>query len=120
MKRNNWKTYKINLTDEQEEFLRQKKKIDGTSLGWQLTQAVNEYIQSQSSTLLTGHGYTNTKGNTYYLHVKNVDLKGGRNQDIYYFAVDIKQDSYLPLSLLPSYLQIVESPKTKLPFIKHK
>ncbi len=47
MKRNNWKTYKINLTDEQEEFLRQKKKIDGTSLGWQLTKAVKQYIDNE-------------------------------------------------------------------------
>jgi hypothetical protein len=47
MERNNWKTYKINLTDEQEEFLRQKKINEGTSLGWQLTQAVKQYIDNE-------------------------------------------------------------------------
>ena len=47
MERNNWKTYKINLTDEQEEFLRQKKINEGTSLGWQLTQAVKQYINNE-------------------------------------------------------------------------
>ena len=47
MERNNWKTYKINLTDEQEEFLRQKKMNEGTSLGWQLTQAVKQYIDNE-------------------------------------------------------------------------
>ena len=47
MKRNNWKTYKINLTDEQEEFLKQKKMNEGTSLGWQLTQAVKQYIDNE-------------------------------------------------------------------------
>ena len=47
MERNNWKTYKINLTDEQEEFLKQKKIKEGTTLGWQLTKAVLQYIKNE-------------------------------------------------------------------------
>ena len=35
-----------------------------------------------------GYKHTNSKGNTYFLHSKDVQLKGGRNQTIYYFAED--------------------------------
>lgn len=33
---------------------------------------------------------TNSKGSTYYLHTKTVTLKGGRDQNIYYFAKEVK------------------------------
>ena len=32
-----------------------------------------------------GYKHTNSKGKTYFLHSKDVELKGGRNQTIYYF-----------------------------------
>ena len=35
-----------------------------------------------------GYKHTNSKGKTYFLHSKDVELKGGRNQTIYYFAKD--------------------------------
>jgi hypothetical protein len=35
-----------------------------------------------------GYTHTNSKGKTYHLHSKDVTLKGGRNQTIYYFAKD--------------------------------
>ena len=35
-----------------------------------------------------GYSHTNSKGKTYFLHSKDVELKGGRNQTIYYFAKD--------------------------------
>ena len=35
-----------------------------------------------------GYTHTNSKGKTYHLHSKDVVLKGGRNQTIYYFAKD--------------------------------
>ena len=33
-----------------------------------------------------GYSHKNSKGVTYYLHSKDVTLRGGRNQTIYYFA----------------------------------
>ena len=32
------------------------------------------------------YSFENSKGKTYYLHTKDVTLKGGRNQTIYYLA----------------------------------
>ena len=37
-----------------------------------------------------GYQHTNSKGKTYFLHSKNVTLRGGRNQTIYYFAKEAK------------------------------
>ena len=63
-----------------------------------------------------GYSHTNSKGNTYYLHSKDVQLKGGRNQAIYYFAKDARSNA----CDLPAGKQVVESPKTGLPFVKGK
>ena len=40
-----------------------------------------------------GYSFKNSKGKTYYLHTKDVVLKGGRNQTIYYFAKDERSNS---------------------------
>ena len=37
--------------------------------------------------------FTNSKGTKYYLHFKDVNLKGGRQQRIYFFARDIRAGS---------------------------
>ena len=47
---------------------------------------------------------------------KDVQLKGGRNQTIYYFAKDQRAEA----CDLPAGKQVVESPKTGLPFVKGK
>ena len=60
------------------------------------------------------YSYTNSKGKTYYLHTKNVELRGGRNQTIYYFCKDERSNA----CDLPSGKKVVESPKTGLPFVK--
>ena len=36
------------------------------------------------------YSYTNSKGQTYYLHTREVTLKNGRIQRIYFFALDIR------------------------------
>ena len=54
MERNNWKTYKINLTDYQEEFLKNKKREDGTTLSWMLSKAVELYIKKCESESING------------------------------------------------------------------
>ena len=63
-----------------------------------------------------GYSHKNSRGNTYYLHSKDVQLKGGRNQTIYYFAKDSRPNA----CDLPSNKTVVESPKTGLPFCKGK
>ena len=40
--------------------------------------------------------FTNSKGVKYFLHFKDVNLKGGREQRIYFFARDVRPGS-LPI-----------------------
>ena len=61
-----------------------------------------------------GNTHTNSKGRTYNLHSKDVVLKGGRNQTIYYFAKDSRPNA----CDLPSGKSVVENTKTGLPFLK--
>jgi hypothetical protein len=62
------------------------------------------------------YAYTNTKGRTYYLHSKDVNLKGGRLQTIYYFSKEVKPGA---LHVLPSGKIVVENEKTGLPVLKN-
>ena len=59
--------------------------------------------------------YTNSKGRTYYLHSKEVALRGGRQQTIYFFSKDVKPGA---LHVLPSGKIVVENSKTGLPILK--
>ena len=61
--------------------------------------------------------HTNSKGNKYYLHGKEVTLKGGRKQMIYYFAKEIKEHA---LDELPADRMVIESARTGLPILKKK
>ena len=63
-----------------------------------------------------GYSHTNSKGKTYFLHSKDVVLKGGRNQTIYYFAKEAKAGA----CDLPAGKTVVENTKTGLPFCKGK
>ncbi len=61
------------------------------------------------------YAFTNTKGVTYYLHSKSVNLKGGRNQIIYYFARDVRPGA---LDAVPAGYKAVETAKTGMPILK--
>ena len=63
-----------------------------------------------------GYSHQNSKGKTYFLHSKDVVLKGGRNQTIYYFAKEAKAGA----CDLPAGKTVVENTKTRLPFLKGK
>jgi hypothetical protein len=39
------------------------------------------------------YSQTNSKGQQYFLHMKDVTLKGGRLQRIYFFARDVRDGS---------------------------
>ncbi|MEC8239194.1 MAG: hypothetical protein VX027_03680 [Bacteroidota bacterium] len=60
------------------------------------------------------YSFENSKGKTYYLHTKDVTLKGGRNQTIYYFAKDQRSNA----GDLPAGKKVVENERTGLPFVK--
>ena len=60
--------------------------------------------------------YTNSKGNTYILHSRNVTLKGGRSQTIYFFAKTTKEGA---LNAVPAGYEVVES-KNGLPVLRKK
>ena len=59
--------------------------------------------------------YTNSKGVRYYLHFKDVNLKGGRIQRIYYFARDIRSGS---LDNVPAGYRVIETERTGMPILK--
>ena len=59
--------------------------------------------------------HTNSKGQTYYLHSKDVTLRGGRLQTIYYFAREVKPGA---IDELPEGKEIVENKRTGLPLLK--
>ena len=54
-------------------------------------------------------------GKTFYLHSREVTLRGGRKQTIYFFGGEIKQGAVDKLP--PGYI-IAENSKTGLPILK--
>lgn len=61
------------------------------------------------------YSYSNSKGDTYYLHGKKVTLKNGRMQQIYYFARDVRADA---LNDVPAGYKVVETKRTGMPVLK--
>lgn len=60
----------------------------------------------------------NSKGQTYYLHSKDVILKGGRPQTIYYFAKEEKPEG--GLDEIPEGYEVAENSRTGLLFLRKK
>jgi len=58
---------------------------------------------------------TNSKGQQYFLHMKDVTLKGGRIQRIYFFARNIRDGA---VDALPAGYIEVENPRTGLLVLK--
>lgn len=61
--------------------------------------------------------HTNSKGTDYYLHSKDVDLRSGRRQTIYYFA---KNPGSGAVDEMPAGFMVVENNRTGLPILKKK
>jgi hypothetical protein len=59
--------------------------------------------------------YTNSKGQSYYLHKKDVTLKNGRQQTIYFFARDVRDGS---MDKVPAGYTVVETQRTGMPVLK--
>ena len=60
--------------------------------------------------------HVNKKGQTYYLHGKEVTLQNGRKQQIFYFARQPKEGE--SLNAVPAGYRIEENERTGLPFLK--
>lgn len=56
-------------------------------------------------------------GKTYYLHSKEVKLKGDRKQRIYYFAGEAASNA---LNDLPAGYEVMENKRTGLPMLRKK
>ena len=59
--------------------------------------------------------HKNSKGDTYYLHGKDVTLRNGRQQKIYYFARSEKEGD--TLNDVPTGYSVGENQRTGLPFL---
>lgn len=59
--------------------------------------------------------HVNSRGQTYYLHSREVTLKGGRQQRIYFFAREVKDGA---IDEMPDGYIVVENTRTGLPILK--
>lgn len=59
--------------------------------------------------------FKNSRGVTYYLHYRDVVLRGGRQQRIYFFARDVRENS---LDAVPAGYEVVETERTGMPVLK--
>ncbi len=59
--------------------------------------------------------HTNSKGQQYFLHQRDVTLKGGRVQRIYFFGREAKEGA---IDAMPAGYIVVENPRTGLPILK--
>jgi len=64
---------------------------------------------------MNAYSYTNSKGQTYYLHTREVTLKNGRTQRIFFFARDIRDGA---LEAVPAGYEVVETKRTGMPVLK--
>ena len=60
------------------------------------------------------YSHTNSKGKTYFLHGRMTTLKGGRQQQIYFFAKEVKDGA---LDAVPEGYMVSET-KNGLPVLK--
>ena len=63
------------------------------------------------------YSYKNAKGDTYYLHSKDVTLRGGRKQTIYYFAREVRAGA---IDAVPAGYEVMETKRTGMPVLKKK
>lgn len=61
------------------------------------------------------YSYKNSKGQTYILHTRDVVLKNGRKQTIYFFARDERAGA---LNDVPAGYKVVETKRTGMPVLK--
>ena len=72
-------------------------------------------MQHKGERMADAYSYTNAKGQTYYLHTKEVTLKNGKIQRIYFFARDVRPGS---LPAVPAGYEVMETKRTNMPVLK--
>jgi hypothetical protein len=61
--------------------------------------------------------FKNSRGSVYFLHHKEVELKGGRKQVIFYFGKEVKAGA---LDQVPEGYEVAETERTGMPVLKKK
>ncbi len=61
--------------------------------------------------------HTNSKGVTYYLNSKDVTLRGGKLQTIYYFSKDQRPEA---VNDIPAGMMVNENPRNGFLTVKRK
>ena len=64
-----------------------------------------------------GYSHTNSKGVKYFLNCKQVTLRGGKEQTIYFFSKDERKDTACDL---PSDRTVNENPRNGFLTVKRK
>lgn len=64
---------------------------------------------------MAAYSFKNSKGVTYFLHYRDVTLRGGREQRIYFFARDERENS---LDKVPAGYEVVETERTGMPVLR--
>ncbi len=59
--------------------------------------------------------YVNSQGVEYFLHSRNVNLKNGRQQTIYFFARDVREGA---LSEVPAGFEVFETSRSHMPVLR--
>ena len=65
---------------------------------------------------MANYSHTNSKGVTYYLNAKDVTLRGGKVQKIYYFSKDERPEG----TELPENMEVNENPRNGFLTVKRK
>ena len=65
------------------------------------------HIDKQSEAVLGNYHHTNSKGVKYYLNSKEVTLRGGKKQSIYYFSKEESPEG----CPLPEFYTVNENPR---------
>ena len=70
----------------------------------------------KGAAMANAFSYTNKKDQTYYLHTREVTLKNGRKQTIFFFARDVREK--MALTAVPEGYEVVETTRTGMPVLK--
>lgn len=64
---------------------------------------------------MNAYSHVNSKGQTYYLHKMEVNLKNGQVQTIYFFARDVRDNA---IDAVPAEYEVVETKRTGMPVLR--
>jgi hypothetical protein len=74
-------------------------------------------ITREGEIVAMAYKHTNSKGVTYYLNSKEVTLRGGKQQTIYYFSKDERPEA---VDKIPDGMVVNENPRNGFLTVKRK